>query len=179
MSDKEEKCIFCYAEMPCEHDDILSERVEEADIIVEESGDDDSRRGPGRPQKDIGDFEDPVSSGRKRAAVLAPIEPGLVCEWAYLRNAGGGPKPIKGCAGNPASDRHHGPDKSTFNNELGINLHRICDHCHNRWHSANDEFYGERPVDNSEYVPIVEWSPHDPTEKMTVTEAHLEEIKRQ
>jgi hypothetical protein len=79
-----------------------------------------------------------------------------------LEFAGGGVVPIVGCAGNTAADLHHGPDKSTLNNEVGINLHRICEYCHNRWHELNDEYYGDRPADNMNYVPTDrEVEPHD------------------
>jgi len=53
------------------------------------------------------------------AAKAAPIKPGSVCEWAWLLQAGGGVVPIMGCPGRPASDRHHGPDKNTLNNNVG------------------------------------------------------------
>jgi hypothetical protein len=45
-----------------------------------------------------------------------------------------------GCISGLQRARHHGPDKSTLNNEVG-NVHRICDYCHNRWHTLNDEGY--------------------------------------
>jgi hypothetical protein len=117
----------------------------------------------GRPIIDDGaDMRNPVSAGRRRANKIAKIPPGYVCEWALLEFAGGGVVPIVGCAGNTASDLHHGPDKSTLNNEVGINLHRICDTCHNRWHELNDGFYGDRPADNMNYLPTDrEVEPHD------------------
>lgn len=115
----------------------------------------------GRPILDGNEMRNPVSAGRRRAAKIAQIPMGYVCEWALLEFAGGGPVPIVGCAGNTASDLHHGPDKSTLNNEVGINLHRICDSCHNRWHELNDPHYGERPANNLDYLPTGEWEPHD------------------
>lgn len=96
--------------------------------------------------KDPSEYKDANSTGRKMAAHVAPITPGLVCEWAWLAAAGGGVVPILGCPGRPASDRHHGPDKNTLRNTLGVNLHRICDWCHNQWHAKNDPFYGPRPT---------------------------------
>lgn len=133
------------------------------------------------------EITDVTSTGRKRAAMLAPILRGMVCEWAGLRNAGGGAVPIVGCAGNRLSDVkggipaeelvegniHHGPDKNTINNAPGTNLHRICPVCHNRWHAANDEHYHEkRPTAAKPWVPSVPYFPHDPT-----TEATLDEME--
>jgi hypothetical protein len=99
-------------------------------------------------------MKDPVSTGRKRAAVLYPIAGGQVCEWALRKNAGGGIDPIIGCAGRPASHIHHGPDKSTLNNDR-TNISLVCEFCHNRWHVANDKYYGKRPEDNSTWIPHV------------------------
>jgi len=96
-----------------------------------------------RKKKDRALLRDPLSTGRKEAAALYPIEAGVTrCEWASLAKAGGGIKPIVGCMGNFASDRHHGPDKNTTSNQKG-NVHRICSFCHNRWHADNDEFYDD------------------------------------
>jgi len=136
--------------------------------------------------KNPDEYVDPVSSGRKMAAKVAPIVAGQICEWAWLAKAGGGPVPIMGCPGRPASDRHHGPDKNTLNNQLGINLHRICDWCHNQWHAKNDPFYGERPtrpdgsVDGSiPFVPIdAENQPHDPFTKAKDEEVYAEDALR-
>lgn len=99
-------------------------------------------------------MKDPVSTGRKRAAVLYPIAGGQVCDWAYRKNAGGGIDPIIGCGGRPASHIHHGPDKSTLNNDAS-NISLVCEFCHNRWHVANDKYYGKRPDDNSTWIPHV------------------------
>jgi hypothetical protein len=96
---------------------------------------------------------DPISAGRKRAAVMYAISPGQVCEWAWYKNCGGGIEPIVGCTGRPASNIHHGPDKSTLNNERD-NISVICTFCHNRWHVLNDKYYNEpRPVDNRAWLP--------------------------
>lgn len=97
---------------------------------------------------------DPVSAGRKRAAVMYKISAGQVCDWAWSKNCGGGIEPIVGCTGRPASNIHHGPCKSTLNNERD-NISVICTYCHNRWHIANDKYYIEpRPIDNGSWLPI-------------------------
>ena len=114
-------------------------------------------RGVGRPKMSGSDMRNAVQAGRARAEDIAPIDEETMCEWAMLLNAGGGIEPIVGCEGNLATDRHHGPDKSTLNNNPGINLHRICAKCHNRWHYRNDEYYEkERPADNGAYLPLAE-----------------------
>jgi len=148
----------------------------------------------GGPQKLGMAMSDPTSTGRKRAAVrisdefLAQQPP---CAWKGLLYAGGGVKPIVGCAGNVATDRHHGPDKSVLNNddalpEFGTNLHAICDWCHNRWHAVNDKFYlpdgwrsrkedgDPRPEQGRPWVPNIKytWTAHDP-----VTQASSDIIK--
>lgn len=98
-------------------------------------------------------YRDPVSTGRKRAAKLYPLAVGQVCEWAWHKDCGGGIVQITGCTGRPASHIHHGPDKSTFNNDRD-NISLICEYCHNRWHAANDKFYPEpRPADGSTWLP--------------------------
>lgn len=134
---------------------------------------------------DPSNITDPTSTGRKRAAMIAPITRGMLCEWQGLRQAGGGVVPIVGCAGSLLSDqkggepehgltqgdRHHGPDKSTINNAPGTNLHRICVTCHHRWHAVNDPFYnGTRPSAAEPYLPLEPYFSHDPN-----TEATLEE----
>src|SRR5690606_1993057 len=55
--------------------------------------------GGGGGMKDGKDVTDVVSTGRKRAAMLAPIMTGMTCEWAGLKYAGGGIQPIVGCRG--------------------------------------------------------------------------------
>lgn len=98
-------------------------------------------------------LKDPVSAGRKRAAVMYPISTGQVCEWAWMKNCGGGPIRIIGCTGRPATNVHHGINKSTLANDKD-NISVICTYCHNRFHSANDKFYKEpRPADNLEWLP--------------------------
>ena len=96
-------------------------------------------------RKSLSDYADPISTGRKEAAVKFPLKPGMVCEWAFQKNCGGGVEPIVGCPGYPAQAIHHGPDKNTMRNVEG-NVHRICHNCHNRWHALNDPHYGPRPT---------------------------------
>ena len=143
---------------------------------------------PGRGRDEVlapEDVTDTLSTGRKRAAQLAPIMTGMLCEWAGLKYAGGGRIPMVGCAGNFIADqkggmpdegylqgdRHHGPDKATINNALGTNLHRICKVCHARWHALNDPYYsGERPSAARPWLPQEFYYNHDPN-----TEAEVEE----
>lgn len=135
--------------------------------------------------KPLDQYADPISTGRKEAAKKFPIKPGMVCEWAWLRNAGGGVKPIIGCPGHPAEAIHHGPDKNTMMNVEG-NIHRICAECHNRWHATNDPYYGDRPttpdgrIDASvPFLPIDhECLPHDPKTLATDEMIHAEDKRR-
>lgn len=71
---------------------------------------------------------------------MYPLHREQPCEWQGLTNSGGGKYPILGCVTGLQESRHHGPDKSTSNNEEG-NVHRICHRCHNRWHAANNKEY--------------------------------------
>lgn len=122
-------------------------------------------------QKSADAITDVTSTGRKRAAVLYPIEEGMICEWAGLRNAGGGVIPIIGCFSSKATDIHHGPDKNTLNN-TNENVHRICADDHNRWHAANDKFYGTRPAGTEPFIPIGDWywTAHDSETKASPEE---------
>ncbi len=112
-----------------------------------------------RSLKSDDDVRDPKSTGRKRAAVLFPLVPESDCEWKGLANCGGGKYPIVGCLEGKQEHRHHGPDKNTLNNSAG-NVHRICDNCHNIWHSQNDPDYDPenpgkhepRPADHLEII---------------------------
>jgi hypothetical protein len=131
-------CGYGYCKEESQHDDSESS-VETLDFF--------------NPTEEPKEMKDPVSTGRKRAAVMYKIEGGQVCEWAWKKNAGGGIEPIIGCTGRPASHIHHGPDKSTLNNERS-NISLVCEFCHNRWHVANDKYYSlPRPADNSEWSP--------------------------
>lgn len=121
---------------------------------------DDEKRERGGQLKDPDSITDTESTGRKRAAKLFPIQTGMACEWRRLKLAGGGVVPIVGCIGGVATDRHHGPNKSTLANFIG-NVHRICATCHNRWHSVNDQYYsGERPP-GIEYLPLSEYTVYE------------------
>ena len=150
--------------------------IHESDLVPEER-----RRTP----KDAEEVRDQTSTGRKRA-VNAMAEwgrgiDGSLCEWAYLRNAGGGAVPIVGCSGTiirevkqteevgeNESPRHihHGPDKSTLNNNAE-NLHAVCASCHGRWHTLNDPQYAkDRPDFGRPHLPIGgDVLPHDPRTK--------------
>lgn len=124
------------------------------------------------------DLKDVTSTGRKRAKEVKPINEGDICEWAYLKNAGGGVEPIIGCAGNEATNIHHGPDKSTLNNDPDTNLHKICATCHNRWHTLNDPYYGERPDHGAPFLPLdQECIPHDPLTEATKEDIALNDFK--
>lgn len=131
--------------------------------------------------KESSTLKDVLSTGRHRAAIAKPFADGAICEWAGLKHAGGGVKPIVGCNGNQLFKergkyaRHHGPDKNVLNNEPA-NLHLICPTCHNRWHVLNDPYYGDgtgasRPDAGTTWLPNIEWKEHDP-----ITKATLEDI---
>lgn len=138
---------------------------------------DTSQRPAGRPVSSPEDVTDPTSTGRKRAAMMAPILTGQRCAWAGLKHAGGGVVPILGCNGHLLiekkggdeeqgflqGDRHHGPDKNTLNNSVGMNLHSICVVCHHRWHSVNDPYYDEqgRPGAAQPFLPVEAYYLHD------------------
>lgn len=135
--------------------------------------------------KDGADVKDILSTGRKRAAMLMPIMEGMFCDWAGLRWAGGGARPIVGCRDTRLSpvkknedlpegnysrgELHHGPDKSVLNNAVGRNLHAICSDCHHRWHALNNDFYeGGRPNKaHLQWVPSVPYYGHQFTEAAT------------
>lgn len=147
------------------------------------TADDEDEDGEGR-------VNDNLTTGRKRAGRLNPILPGMTCEWAGLRYAGGGIVPIVGCSGNTIAKvksnkdlpegvdargaLHHGPDKTTMNNAPGLNLHRICEICHHRWHALNDKYYpSDRPGALTPWLPVDGerrvW-PHDQIELATFEE---------
>lgn len=123
-------------------------------------------------------IKDQTSTGRKRAALVKPISPGDICEWSGLKLAGGGVVPIIGCRDNLATNIHHGPDKSTLNNDLE-NLHKICATCHNRWHKVNDPFYPkQRPEGGAPYLPEnLTCKPHDPDTLATEADYEANEKK--
>ena len=150
----------------------------------------------GRPMSEAHEITDVLSTGRKRAAMLYPIFEGMLCEWAGLKNAGGGVVPIIGCNGNKLSpkkggdgelvqgDVHHGPDKNTLANQPG-NAHRICAYCHHRWHAANDKFYGPRPkradgkVDGTmPFIPLPDYECLEHDADTLATEEEIEENEK-
>lgn len=112
--------------------------------------------------KEDSEVTDPESTGRKRAAQLYPLAKDQPCEWRGLKSAGGGFNPIVGCIQGIASNRHHGPDKNTLNNDKG-NVHRICADCHNRWHAANDNAYGDKKTHEGvkTHDPIIKATPEE------------------
>lgn len=110
--------------------------------------------GEGAPIKDVENINDPLSTGRKRAARIYPLFKTNPCEWRGKKNCGGGLEPIVGCIKGLQLHRHHGPIKNPLRNEPG-NVHRICYHCHTRWHAKNDHIY-----DEAKYSTL----PHSPEE---------------
>lgn len=174
-------CVLCVAGFPHPVEECLNPEGATPDSIQ-----DAIKAAIGRPQKDAQEMADPESTGRKRAAQALPAEQleGMICEWALLKEAGGGIHPIRGCHGNKATDRHHGPDKNTLNNSRSSdterNLHAICSFCHNEWHAKNDNSYeGERPKDDTPWVPVGDFKLHDPSgPKMSVKEAIAYELTR-
>lgn len=110
-------------------------------------------------------LKDALSTGRKRAAELYPIDSNAPCEWQGRKNCGGGKRPIIGCVDGKQQARHHGPVKNTTRNHEG-NVHRICNRCHNHWHEVNDLIYDERA-----YALL----PHDPIDA-EVTELVNDEL---
>ena len=142
----------------------------------------------GRPMKEPSEIDDIRSTGRKRAAKIAPIFDGMVCEWAGLKFAGGGVVPIVGCSGNTIATAkstvearskgadsvgrlHHGCDKNTLNNTPGINLHRVCEECHQRWHAMNNSYYEDtRPDAGQQWFPGVPYFLHDASTQATEQE---------
>jgi len=115
-------------------------------------------------QHNDANLRDQQSTGRKRAAVMYPLNRENDCEWKMRKNVGGGPKPIVGCINGKQQARHHGPDKNTLNNDTG-NVHRICHNCHNRWHTENDAIYVWEIIQN----------PHSPVDA-SMTELGNNEI---
>lgn len=173
-----EICRYCVVEFPHDPTENCTDSVEEVEVGIQKV----VSNLIGRPPKDLDEMTDPESAGRKRAAALLPKDEllNMICEWSMLKEAGGGVFPIKGCHNNKATDRHHGPNKNTLDNERGINLHAICAFCHNRWHAANDDSYeGKRPLDGTPWLPQGDYKPHNPNDKMTLKESLVEELKRQ
>lgn len=178
----------CWACVVALHDECLDVRVDEnADLrcccFGREPSNPVGTKEIGRPESNPEDITDVLSTGRKRAATMYPIYNGMVCEWAGLAFAGGGIEPIVGCAGNLLYNergkyaRHHGPDKNTLENTPN-NVHRICEFCHNRWHAANNGYYGERPLNGQPYLPDPKYGvclDHDKVTKATDEEIEANE----
>jgi hypothetical protein len=108
----------------------------------------------GAPLKNPEDIKDPYSTGRKRAAIQYPIFKTNPCEWRGKKNCGGGKETIIGCIDGFQRDAHHGPVKNPLRNEPG-NVHRICKHCHNRWHELNDGIYDEATYNEMSHNPEI------------------------
>lgn len=166
MTEPEPYCMYCPVEMYflCTNPD------EDGNPCGLASDEEIPFKKLGAPVKTGELMRDVLSTGRKRAAEVAPLTEmvPIKCEWSGLKYAGGGVKPIIGCKDNKADARHHGPDKSTLNNEVGVNLHRICVFCHNRWHTLNDIYYGKRPEKGEPFVPQgMDILPHDNQTKAT------------
>lgn len=141
-------CVCSQESESVEEDTAPSHTLETEESEEETRGNESGRlqiqRKP-RSQKRDATLKDQQSTGRKRAAREYPFEldgNGLraKCEWAGKAECGGGPRPILGCVNGRQEARHHGPDKSTSNNDEG-NVHRICHRCHNRWHAKNNSAY--------------------------------------
>lgn len=98
-------------------------------------------------------LKDEKSTGRKRAAILYPIDKEAPCEWQGKKNCGGGRRPIVGCLTGKQQHRHHGPVKKTTRNEEG-NVHRICTDCHVHWHELNDLVYDEQQFNSLPHDPV-------------------------
>ena len=161
----------CLSELAGQSDDDTTEPFEAPTGAQEAAGEELLEAGDERVYKDA------RSTGRKRAAKLYGhlVNNGSVCEWAWKKHCGGGIVPIIGCTGRPAEHIHHGPDKSTFNNERS-NISLVCEYCHNRWHALNDPHYEkERPANGAPYLPRI---PEGGTLHLLeeITEATREEV---
>lgn len=124
--------------------------LRELDSPESRSGSDEPRRRKSAKEN----LRDPKSTGRKRAAVLYPIDNDSPCEWRGKRNCGGGLRPVVGCYDGTQQHRHHGPVKDTTRNELG-NVHRICSSCHVHWHELNDLIYDEKKYNLLPHQPEI------------------------
>lgn len=133
----------------CECTHLIESVIDSPDSPQKTSTPPNAARQPRSTKRDAA-LKDQQSTGRKRAAKLYPLDREAPCEWANIEKAGGGIT-IRGCETGKQQARHHGPDYNTLNNEPG-NVHRICHHCHRKWHEANDptkdenymRLYGDR-----------------------------------
>jgi hypothetical protein len=129
------------------HELVLEASIGEGrqDVRRDSESDSDPSSTPKVPVREVNTYKDDSalrdqqSTGRKRAAVMYPLDSEADCEWARQFNCGGN-KAIVGCIDGKQEARHHGPNKNTLDNDAG-NVHRICHKCHNRWHATNDEGY--------------------------------------
>ena len=133
--------------------------------VAEEVEEEENDTYKNRTYKRESSLRDQQSTGRKRAAKLYPLDPTAPCEWRGLKHCGGGKVPIIGCNSGFQQARHHGPDKNTLNNDEG-NVHRICDKCHNRWHTRND----------AGYIAGSNHTPHDGVTLATIEEIAMSEV---
>lgn len=190
MSDEDGPCLGCSVGF---HQECLEPTPHaEAGFFICCCFDEDGNQKKSKPTIFLGGYKpneeikDQTSTGRKRAAALYPITDGMQCEWAGLKSAGGGVRPIVGCNGTKIYAQkgkgaiHHGPDKSTLNNEPD-NVHRICNHCHNRWHTLNDPEYPQfRPPHGAPFIPLdKEILEHDSVTKATPEEMLMNEVQWQ
>jgi len=168
-------CFFCGAQQHflctecscCNTGDFDDELAPLAELMELEKLE-PKKRGP--KLKTGSEMKDVLSTGRKRAAEKYGHLVGQVCEWAWQKNCGGGTHPVLGCSGRASTNIHHGPDKSTINNERD-NISVICSFCHNLWHAKNDPYYGEARVDEGrpwtpkgDFTPLSEREMVDPIE---------------
>lgn len=141
----------CTRKKPCDVEAYLMYVKSGGILVLEESGSAEPVANK-KKGKTFEELSDPHSTGRKRAAILYPLDKEAACEWQGKKNCGGGRVPVTGCTHGKQVARHHGPVKNTTRNQTG-NVHRICTRCHNHWHELNDLVYDER-----EYGML----PHDP-----------------
>lgn len=160
-------CINCREGLPWECTNILNGAPCDmsAPPVAEEVEEEENDTYKNRTYKREGTLRDQQSTGRKRAAKLYPLDETAPCEWRGLKNAGGSKVPIIGCHSGLQQARHHGPDKNTLNNDKG-NVHRICNKCHNRWHTRNDPVYDA----GSNHKP------HDGVTEATIDEIAMSEV---
>lgn len=140
-------------------EDVNNERTDTEDISSVDSTENYGSRNPSvrggsgsRSLKRDSALKDQQSTGRKRAARMYPLDRNAPCEWRNKANCGGGPYPIVGCITGLQEARHHGPDKSTSNNDEG-NVHRICHYCHANWHAKNNIDYDWNSTKVNQHKP--------------------------
>lgn len=97
----------------------------DAEPVVIEATDKKLRGGQYKDREDVTDIE---STGRKRTAILYPLDREADCEWKELKSCGGAVVPVMGCIAGKQQAAHHGPDKNTLTITVN-NVHRICHTC--------------------------------------------------